>query len=98
MSGCLMTITSVTLDPVSGNMHIHGGSEGCPSNKIAITVTCGGNTYTATALVGPGFTYTAVISGAACGCGQPIKVVAVCADDPSCITAFTTNNLCCCPQ
>jgi hypothetical protein len=94
---CSITIISVVLDPVTGYIWVRGGLGGCDSKKIDITITCGLNTYTDTV---PHLSehWTAIIPASACGCGQPVTVVAACSGNPTCSTSFTTNTLCCCPQ
>jgi hypothetical protein len=95
---CYVTIISVVQDPVTGYIWVRGGlSAECASHKVDITITCGLNTYTGSALH-TSSTWTAVIPAIGCGCGQPITVDAVCSGDPTCGTSFTTNALCCCPQ
>lgn len=95
---CAIRIKSVVADPATGDIHITGELEGCPSSEIGLSVTCGSNSYTALADVLPGQnSWSGTVPGPGCACGEPITVVAVCTADASCAASLTTSTLCCCP-
>jgi hypothetical protein len=94
---CVLSISSVTQDS-AGSIHIAGTGQGSIDPKIIIKVTCGSQSYSVAAVISAAGTWSEVIQHAnACGCGQPITVVATVSSDPTCNVTFTSSSLCCCP-
>src|SRR3954452_8160607 len=101
---CTLSITGVTLDPVTGNISVqghYGETQPCGAGpNITVIVQCGPVTFSGSGEAILGTSLWEATFAAPCNCDFPatISVVANCPgiNGPpfSCTATYTTNNLC----
>lgn len=98
---CTISITSVIGVPVSGtstNVTVSGTVSGCASNKVTVTIGCGGGVGGSATVLVTGGNWTATIL-TNCLCNQPMNITATCTSDPTCTVTISQTLICnCCPS